>query len=162
MYQTLRKKHREKHLHQAGAVKHPGITCSASRVISEHQLVTDLEIKIFFWMNSGNCCSYKSHEARWHFWRWILQGHRAKHQQKGMSVAGVKILPVTPLPCSWPTILTTWRIFFFSRHKSPPKTNRHGIIFDEKPEQQLFSEEMHYILSSRKLLQLHLLIVELE
>lgn len=112
MYQTLRKKHREKHLHQAGAVKHPGITCSASRVISEHQLITDLEIKIFFWMNSGNCCSYKSHEARWHFWRWILQGHRAKHQQKGMSVAGVKILPVTPLPCSWPAILTTWRIFF--------------------------------------------------
>lgn len=43
MYQTLRKKHREKHLHQAGAVKHPGITCSASRVISEHQLITDLD-----------------------------------------------------------------------------------------------------------------------
>lgn len=43
LYQTLGKKQREKYPHQAGAVKHPGITCSASRMTPEHQLITDLE-----------------------------------------------------------------------------------------------------------------------
>lgn len=39
---------------------------------------------------------------------------------------------------------------------------RHSFISDEETEQQLFAEETYYMLSSRKLLQLCLSIVELE
>lgn len=110
-YPTLGKKHREKPLQQAGAVKHPGTARSATRMTPEHQLVTDLQINknlLFEEIAAGT-------KARWHFWRWILHTHRAEQHQRERSVATIKTFPVPPLPRAWPATLTACR--FFPRNK---------------------------------------------
>lgn len=124
LYQTLRKKHREKHLQQAGAVKHPGITCPDSRRTPEHQLITDLQInKNLFEELRKLLLLQKPWKARWHFWRWTLPRHRAEHHQKERSMFSIKTFPVTPLPSSWPAALITWGLFF-PRHKKHTKVKQ--------------------------------------